>query len=93
MDNILSICNHFICFIFYFRFLWLILFKKKITNTIIQVRETNDSTSLRSIKNSFADAVKTAIPSVVNINTAIKIRYNSNPFFEDPFLESFLVIN
>ena len=64
-------------------------FKKKITNTIIQVRETNDSTSLRSIKNSFADAVKTAIPSVVNINTAIKIRYSPNPFFEDPFFRKF----
>ena len=64
-------------------------FKKKITNTIIQVRETNDSTSLRSVKNSFADAVKTAIPSVVNINTAIKIRYSPNPFFEDPFFRKF----
>ena len=64
-------------------------FKKKITNNIIQVRETNDSTSLRSIKNSFADAVKTAIPSVVNINTAIKIRYSPNPFFEDPFFRKF----
>ena len=64
-------------------------FKKKITNTIIQVRETNDSSSLRSIKNSFADAVKTAIPSVVNINTAIKIRYSPNPFFEDPFFRKF----
>ena len=64
-------------------------FKKKITNTIIQVRETNDSTSLKSIKNSFADAVKTAIPSVVNINTAIKIRYSPNPFFEDPFFRKF----
>ena len=63
--------------------------KKTITNTIIQVRETNDSTSLRSIKNSFADAVKTAIPSVVNINTAIKIRYSPNPFFEDPFFRKF----
>ena len=64
-------------------------FNKKITNTIIQVRETNDSTSLRSVKNSFADAVKTAIPSVVNINTAIKIRYSPNPFFEDPFFRKF----
>ena len=64
-------------------------FKKKITNTIIQVRETNDSTSLRSVKNSFADAVKTAIPSVVNINTSIKIRYSPNPFFEDPFFRKF----
>ena len=63
--------------------------KKKITNTIIQVRETNDSTSLRSVKNSFADAVKTAIPSVVNINTSIKIRYSPNPFFEDPFFRKF----
>ena len=64
-------------------------FKKKITNTIIQVRETNDSTSSRSVKNSFADAVKTAIPSVVNINTSIKIRYSPNPFFEDPFFRKF----
>jgi len=64
-------------------------FKKKITNTIIQVRETDNSSSLRSVKNSFADAVKTAIPSVVNINTAIKIRYSPNPFFEDPFFRKF----
>ena len=64
-------------------------FKKKITNTIIQVRETDDSTYLSSVKNSFADAVKTAIPSVVNINTAIKIRYSPNPFFEDPFFRKF----
>lgn len=63
--------------------------KKKITNTIVQVRETNGSTSLSSVKNSFADAVKTAIPSVVNINTAIKIRYSPNPFFEDPFFRKF----
>ena len=64
-------------------------FKKKITNTIIQVREDNDSTSLNSVKNSFAHAVKTAIPSVVNINTSIKIRYSPNPFFEDPFFRKF----
>lgn len=63
--------------------------KKKITNTIVQVRETNGSKSLSSVKNSFADAVKTAIPSVVNINTAIKIRYSPNPFFEDPFFRKF----
>ena len=63
--------------------------KKKITNTIIQVREDNDSTSLKSVKNSFAHAVKTAIPSVVNINTSIKIRYSPNPFFEDPFFRKF----
>ena len=30
-----------------------------------------------------------AIPSVVNINTSIKIRYNPNPFFEDPFFRKF----
>ena len=40
-------------------------------------------------KNSFAHAVSIAIPSVVNINTSIKIRYSPNPFFEDPFFRKF----
>ena len=63
--------------------------KKKITNTVVQVREFNDSPSLQAVKNSFAHAVSTAIPSVVNINTSIKIRYSPNPFFEDPFFRKF----
>ena len=63
--------------------------KKTITNTIVQVRESKDSTYKKDFKNSFAYAVKTAIPSVVNINTSIKIRYNPNPFFEDPFFRKF----
>ena len=63
--------------------------KKTITNTIVQVRESKDSTYNKDFKNSFAYAVKTAIPSVVNINTSIKIRYNPNPFFEDPFFRKF----
>lgn len=64
-------------------------FKKKITNTVVQVRETSDSATLKNVQNSFARAVSTAIPSVVNINTSIKIRYSPNPFFEDPFFRKF----
>ena len=64
-------------------------FKKKITNTVVQVRETSDSATKKNVQNSFARAVSTAIPSVVNINTSIKIRYSPNPFFEDPFFRKF----
>ena len=51
MASSLSICNNNIRFIFYFRFIWNYFFyKKKITNTVVQVRESEDSTYNKDLK-------------------------------------------
>ena len=63
--------------------------KKTISNSVIQVREHEKAKFAKAPKYSFAHAVSIAIPSVVNINTSIKIRYSPNPFFEDPFFRKF----
>ena len=63
--------------------------KKTISNSVIQVREKDETINSKTAKNSFSHAVSIAIPSVVNINTSIKIRYSPNPFFEDPFFRKF----
>ena len=90
MDYIFTNYNYFICNIFYSRFLWFKFSQQKtISNSVIQVREHEKAKFAKAPKYSFAHAVSIAIPSVVNINTSIKIRYSPNPFFEDPFFRKF----